>query len=90
MQFKIFFAHYNEEECGREPAHQNASQSLERPEQSPFFWQYQVAVTDRGVGNTGKIERRLGVRQTVLPSEKQRPDGDLKEVDDNQEPRDAN
>src|SRR5881392_2009414 len=39
MQFKNFFAHYNEEECRREPAHQNASQSLERPEQSPFFWQ---------------------------------------------------
>src|SRR5438132_6995383 len=65
-------------------------QSLERPEQSPFFWQDQVAVTDRSVGNTGKIERRIGVWQTVLPPEKQRPDGDLKEVNDNQEPRDAN
>jgi hypothetical protein len=88
--FKNFFAQYSEEECRREPAHQNTGQSLERAEQSPLFQQHEVAVTDRGVGNTGKIERRLGVRQTVLPPEKQRPDGDFKEVNDNQEPRDAN
>src|SRR5438094_7478840 len=87
---KNSLAHYHEEKCRRESAHQNAGQSFDRSEQSPFFWQYQVSVTDRGVGHTGKIERRLGVRQTFLPPEKQRPDRDLKQMNHNEQPRDAN
>ncbi len=90
MQFKNFFAHYNEEECRREPAHQNTGQSLKGAEQLPLFRQHEVPITDRGVGNTGKIKRGPSIGQTVLPPEKQRPDGDLKEVNHNQEPRDAN
>jgi hypothetical protein len=36
VQFKIFFAQYSEEKCRGEAAHQNAGQSLDRPEQSPL------------------------------------------------------
>src|SRR4029453_12679646 len=49
-----------------------------------------VAVTDRWVGHTGKGKRRLGVGQTPLPPEKQPPDGDLKQVNHNEPPREEN
>jgi hypothetical protein len=53
---------------------------------APFFWQKEIAVTESRVGHARKIERRLEVRQTLLPPEKQRPDGDLQHMKEKQQP----
>jgi len=85
-----FSAHYHEEKCCGETTHQNAGQSFNRSEQSPFFWEHYVPVADRGIGDARKIERRLHVREAFLPPEKQGPDGDLKHMNNNKQPSDAN
>src|ERR1043166_5786731 len=72
-----FFAHNDEEKCYGQTHHQIASKCLKRSEQPPFFRQQEIAVTESRVGHAGKIERRLEVRQTLLPPEKQCPDRDL-------------
>ncbi len=78
-----FSAHYTDEKCCGEPAHQNPSQSLKRAEQPPLFWQDEVPVTDCDIGNPGKVKRRHNVGHAVLPTEKQCPDADLKQVNNN-------
>src|SRR5262249_36542355 len=65
------FAYHDEEKCRGETEHQNAGKSLHRAKHSPFFWQNEIAVADRGVGYCGKIERGLHIRHTLLPPEKQ-------------------
>src|SRR5262252_855178 len=75
-----FFAYYHKEECDGQSDHQIASKCLQRSEQAPFFRQEEIAVTESRVGHAGKIKRRLEVRQTLLPPEKQCPDGDLQQM----------
>jgi hypothetical protein len=44
--------------------------TLHWAEQAPLFRQHRIPVTDRRAGDGGKVERRLGIRQTLLPPEK--------------------
>src|SRR5215471_12082489 len=84
------FAHNDKEECCGESEHQNACESLDWAKHPPLFRQDEIAVPDGGVGNRRKIERRLDVEQTFRQPEEQGPDGDLKQVKDNQQPSDTN
>jgi hypothetical protein len=77
------FTDEGEEKAGGQRAHEDAGQSLHRAEQSPLLRKHQVAVTHGGVGNPGKIERRLHIRQAFLPPVKQPPRRNLREMQEN-------
>ena len=85
-----FSAQHSEEKGYGQPDHETAGERLEWSEHPPFFRQKDVAVAERRVRHTGKIERCLSVGQTFLPPEKQRPDGNLDCVNKNKPPGNAN
>jgi len=66
-----------------------SSQPLKGAEQSPLFRQDEVR-NRRDIGNPGKVKRRHNVGHAVLPPEKECPEADLKQVNNNQKPRDPN
>ena len=76
-----------EEEPGGQSAHQDAGQPLDRTEHPPLLRQHQITVPQRGVGDPGEIERRLGIRQALLPPVEHCPHRNLGEMQDEQPPR---
>lgn len=101
MQFDVslavcVYAPYNlsgynsEEKCYGQSDHQTARECLKRSEEPPFVRQEEVTVTKGRVSHAGKIERRLGIWQTVLPPENKRPDSNLNYMNQNELPCDAN
>ena len=65
----VHSAQSSEQKCRGQPTHQDACQSFHWAEQPPLFRQHEIPVPDRRVRDTGKVERRLGIRQTLLPPE---------------------
>ena len=61
------FAEDGEEKSGGQSAHQDAGQTLNWAEHPPRLGQHQIAVANRRVGDSGKLERRLGVWQVSRP-----------------------
>src|SRR5215475_795804 len=80
---KNAFAYDDKEKRGGETEHQNAGESLDWAEHSPLFRQDEIAVSDSGVGNRRKIERRLEIRQTFRQPEKEGPHRDRSQVNYN-------
>src|SRR5262245_2925416 len=87
---KNAFAYDDKEKCSGKTEHQNACEALDRAEHTPLFWQDEVAVANGGVGNRGKIERRLEIRQTFRQQEKEGPHCDRNHVNNNKQPGDPN
>src|SRR5262245_35716019 len=87
---KNAFAYDDKEKCGGETEHQNACETLDRPEHPPLFWQDEISVPDGRIRNRRKVERRLEIRQTFRQPEKQGPYEDREQVNCDKQPGDAN
>src|SRR5215471_9991206 len=87
---KNAFAYNDKEKCGGQTEHQNACESLDRAEHSPFFRQDEIAVPNCRVGNRRKVERRLEIRQTFRQPKEKSPHEDREQMNSDKQPGDAN
>ena len=83
-------ADHDEEDARRKAAHQNAGQTFDRCDKPPWQRQDQIAVAHCRVGDSGKVKRRLDVRQASAPKIEKPPDRNLKQMDEDEEPGHAN